>query len=531
MYERPEPPRRRGFHANARWAIPLFGALLIGNASTAAGDNISIVRDLASRLGPIIGSALACQNIARPRVQVIIDKFQTVIQQTASNDSERDDVARLFDRYVSDGRGSVMNGKVDCRSADRQLAEIEQSIGVSSYSPSIADAIAPPTAQAATAPTQALPPANVHGVTDREIRFGSVVALSGAAKENGRQLKMGIEAAFGKANDSGGVNGRLLKLITYDDGYDPSRTLAGMKQLYEKDNVFGFIGNQGTPTAAIAAPYALEHHALFYAPHTGAPVTRNDPPDRYVFNYKPSYVEEADQAVRYLLKIRKIPPRQIAVFGQNDAYGDSGYNGVARAYRALGINDNILKLTYPRNTVDVDDAVNTLRLQKVPIRAIVTVGTYRPVAKFIEKTHDLFPGMIYTSVSAVGPSSLSDELTMLGPRFTENVIVTQAVPAVSGYSSTVLDYKNALQKYFPGEKPDYISLEGFVATNVLIDALRRCGPQLDTEKLVDVMEATKNLDLGLGTPLNFGRGEHQASHKVWGTMLDQNGVYQSIDLE
>ncbi|MBV9560220.1 MAG: ABC transporter substrate-binding protein [Bradyrhizobium sp.] len=76
-----------------------------------------------------------------------------------------------------------------------------------------------------------------------------------------------------------------------------------------------------------------------------------------------------------------------------------------------------------------------------------------------------------------------------------------------------------------------ISFEGCIAANILIDALKRCGPQFDTEKLVDVLENTHNLDLGLGTPLSFGRGEHQASHKVWGTQLEPDGKYESIDLE
>jgi ABC-type branched-subunit amino acid transport system substrate-binding protein len=105
------------------------------------------------------------------------------------------------------------------------------------------------------------------------------------------------------------------------------------------------------------------------------------------------------------------------------------------------------------------------------------------------------------------------------------------VPAVSGYSSAVLEYKNALAKYFPGEAPDYVSLEGYVAANVLIQGLRRTGPQLDTEKLIDVLENTRNFDLGLGASLSFGRAEHQASHKIWGTALDDNGKYQAIELE
>jgi branched-chain amino acid transport system substrate-binding protein len=105
------------------------------------------------------------------------------------------------------------------------------------------------------------------------------------------------------------------------------------------------------------------------------------------------------------------------------------------------------------------------------------------------------------------------------------------VPAVGGYSSAVLEYKNALEKYFPGEAPSYVSLEGYISANVLIQALKRVGPQIDTEALIDTLENMQNLDLGLGAKLGFGRAEHQASHKIWGTTLDERGKYQAIELE
>ena len=345
-------------------------------------------------------------------------------------------------------------------------------------------------------------------------------------------MKLGIETAFNRVNDAGGIDGRMLKLYAADDGYEPSRTPEAMKQLYDKDQVFGIIGNVGTPTAAVAVPYSLERKMLFFGAFTGSNILRNDPPDRYVFNYRASYVQETDAVVRYLVKIRRLQPRQIAVFAQQDSYGDAGFAGVSKAFRAMGANDGaILRLNYARNTVDVDDAVNELKLQKTPIKAIVMVATYRAAAKFIEKTRDLYPGMIYTNVSFVGSTALAEELKLLGARYTNGVIVTQVVPAVSGYSSAVLEYKNALAKYFPGEAPDYVSLEGYVAANVLIQAIKKTGPQLDTEKLIDTLENTRNLDLGLGTSLGFGRSEHQASNKVWGTALDETGRYQPLELE
>jgi branched-chain amino acid transport system substrate-binding protein len=525
---------------NLRWAIMLCGTLLANGASATPGDNVGVVRDLAGRLGPIIGSALACPSIARPRVQVILDKFQAVIRE-AINEPDRADVARLLDRYIADGRSAVTTGKTDCRVADRQISDLEQALGTPPAAPpgpSLAAAVAPSApiapapANVGTASTQPLPPGSVHGVTDHEIRFGIVIPYSGGAKENGRNIKLGIDVAFARANDAGGVNGRLLKLIPADDGFEPTRTLDAMKYLWDKEQVFGYVGNHGTPTAAVALPFALERRALFFGPLTGANVVRLDPPDRYVFNYRPSYSEETDAAVRYLLKIRKLQPRQIAVFTQSDSFGDAGFAGVAKAFRALGLSDNaILRLNYARNTMELDDAINQLKVQKPPIRAVVMVATTRQAAKFIEKTRDLFPGMIYTNMSSVGASSLAEELMLLGPRFTKDVVVTQTVPAVAGYSSAVIEYKDALAKYFPGESPNYISLEGFVSANVLIDALKRCGPQIDTERLVDILENTRNLDLGLGVSLGFGRGEHQASHKIWGTALDETGKYQAIELE
>ena len=381
----------------------------------------------------------------------------------------------------------------------------------------------------------------VRGVTDSEIRFGISAPFTGPAKELGQHMKQGIEAAFNVANAKGGVYGRQLRLVAVDDGYEPTRTAATMKQLYERDQVFGLVGNVGTPTAVVALPYALDRKMLFFGAFTGAGLLRNDPPDRYVFNYRASYAEETAAVVNYLVKVRRLLPEQIAVFAQQDAYGDAGFAGVEKAIRSLrgGNTSPILRLNYQRNTVDVEDAVaqlqqyNAQQQQKrhFPIKAVVMVPTYRAAAKFIEKTRDSYPDMIYTSVSFVGSTALADELMLLGKKYATGVIVTQVVPAVDGHSSLVLDYKSALTKYFPGEAPDYVSLEGYVDATVLIAALQRNGAQLDTEGLVGTLENLRDFDIGLGTPVIFSRSDHQGVHRVWGTQLDETGHYQPIDLQ
>jgi ABC-type branched-subunit amino acid transport system substrate-binding protein len=379
----------------------------------------------------------------------------------------------------------------------------------------------------------------VHGITDHEIRFGIVAPFTGLSKGYGAQLKLGTLTAFSVANSAGGINGRKLVLVSADDGYDPARTLDAMKQLYEKDQVFGFIGNFGTEPAAIALPYALSHKALFFAPFTGAGLTRHEPPDRYVFNYRPSYAEETAQVVHFLVKVRHLRADQIAVFTQQDGFGEAGFEGVARAMRAINANGDsgtILRLTYPRGTVDVGTAVTQLQQYQKQhanntIKAVVMVATYRPAAKFIEKTREAVPNLLYTNVSAVGSSALAEELMVLGPKYATGVIVTQAVPPVESYAGVVLDYKAALEKYAPGEAPDYLSLEAYLQATILIEGLRRTGPQVDSDRLVAALEGMQDFDLGLGPKVSFGRTEHQALHKVWGTQLDATGHYQPIDLE
>jgi ABC-type branched-subunit amino acid transport system substrate-binding protein len=572
-----------------RFQFVLVGAMLIGTPSPGSAaqrnDRVDSVREIATSVGRALGTASACREISPPRIKAMTDRLFGLIKAYAFNDEESASIRRVYNQRYIEGQRAVTDKQTDCAAADRDLTALELTVtsppaasppggaptqaraatipapAVTGASPqssratpvvalpqSLPSAAATPQATlrtlaavpSAAAATGVLPPtsapANIaaaRGITDDEIRFGISAPFSGAAKELGRQMKVGIETAFNRVNDSGGIHGRQLRLIAADDGYDPARTAETMTQLYEKDQVFGVIGNVGTPTAVVAAPYALAHRMLFFGAFTGAGLLRRDPPDRYVFNYRASYAEETDAVVRYLVKIRRLRPEQIAVFAQQDSYGDAGFEGVAKAMRALrsGQEGTILRLGYKRNTVDVDEAVAQLQKQRTAIKAVVMVATYRAAAKFIEKTRDANPTMIYTNVSFVGSTALAEELRLLGPRYATGVIVTQVVPAVDGYSSVILDYKSALSTYFPGEAPDYVSLEGYVMANVLIEALKRTGPQLDTERLVEGLESLRDFDMGLGTPVNFGRVEHQGLHKVWGTQLDATGHYQPLELQ
>lgn len=371
-----------------------------------------------------------------------------------------------------------------------------------------------------------------------DLRFGAIVPLGGANKEFGAELKLGAETAFAAANEAGGVNGRSLRLIAADDGYDPARTPDAAKSLVEKDKVFGFLCNFGSATSEAILPYVMERKLIFFGAYSGAGLLRREPPDRYVFNYRASYAEETEAAARYLVKVRRIDPSEVAVFAQDDAFGEAGFAGAEKAMRAMNARGPLLHLRYVRNTIDVGGAVDELRNRQnqkkgkpARIRAVIMVATYRAAAKFVEKARELQPDLILTNVSAVGANTFADELKLLGPRYAKGVVVTQVVPDPNGYSSIALEFKAALAKYSPLDHADYVSFEAYINAKILIDGLKKAGPSPDSDKVVAGLESIHGLDLGLGALINYSASEHQAVHKVWGTQLDETGRYRPIDLE
>jgi branched-chain amino acid transport system substrate-binding protein len=493
-------------------------------AAGAAEDRGAALRGLAVEVGRVLGAASACPAIARPRIGAITNRITAVIRASAAEGDETAALFELLNSSQAEGSRSVSARQMDCTAIERQLADLENisAPGAQQAGP------AKPVAFAGQAAASAF-----RGISANEIFFGMSAPLTGPSRNLGLQMQMGVETAFNAANDEGGIYGRALRIAVADDGDDPARVNENLKELFEGVHVFGFAGNVGTLTAQISAPFALDHRMLFFGALTGADFLRRDPPDRYVFNYRASFGEETAAAVNYLVKVRKLKTDQIAVFAQQDATGDAGFSGVMSAMRTLRGGDGgyVLRLGYPRNTVDVDNAVAQLKAYRSPIKAVVMISTYRAAAKFIEKTHDQYPGLLYANISFAGSTSLRDELMLLGPQYAAGVIVTQVVPSLDGYSSLVLQYKSALDRYYPGEAPDYTSFEGYVEAQVLIEALKRAGPQLDTERLVDALENLRGFDLGLGAQINFGRSEHQGMHKVWGTQINESGKFEPVDLQ
>lgn len=358
-----------------------------------------------------------------------------------------------------------------------------------------------------------------------ELSFGIVAPSSGGAAPLGLGMQKGIETYFAEVNEAGGVNGETLALIARDDQYKPLQAASNTRQLIQEDEVLAAIGNVGTPTATVTIPIFNEYETLLYGAFTGAGVLRKTPPDRYVINYRASYVQETAAMVGGLLEAGVLP-EEIAFFTQNDSFGDAGYNGATQALTAHGV-DNIAALAhgrFTRGTRNIHQGLATILEAPVTPRAVIIVGTYGPAADFIREAKKDLPDTIFLNVSFVGSQALMDELGDLA----EGVIITQVVPPLNADLPAVEAYRKALETHARGSEPDFISLEGYLAAKLFVEGVRAAGANPDREAIVDGLLGLGSVDIGLEEPLSLGPNDHQASDAVWPTII-KNGRFESVE--
>lgn len=394
------------------------------------------------------------------------------------------------------------------------------------------------TSGAATAPASqplvASKPAGPTAIADANyIAVGMTGAFSGLNRDKAREIHIGLETAFWAINDRGGVHHRPIDVVALDDGYDPERAKLNALALINEKKVVALVGNQGTATTEVELPIAIEKKIVLFGACTGAGQLEKDPPDRYVFNYRPRYSEEVAALARYLVKTRKIAPTRIAVLAQDDSYGHEGLVALQKTLAELGHSapEKIAVGFYTRNSNDVSAAVKAILARRSYTDAVVLVATYHAAARFIKALREAKLEAVFASISGIDADAFKVAMQEIAPEFDSGVIVTQVVPHVQSEASGVRRFREELKKFFPQEQPSSFALEGYVSANIFLEGLRRAGPDFDSEKLVDAFEQMKDFDLGTGVACNFSPSHHQCSDKIWALQLDEQGEYQVLALD
>ncbi|MBO9395592.1 ABC transporter substrate-binding protein [Shimia sp. R9_2] len=356
------------------------------------------------------------------------------------------------------------------------------------------------------------------GITDTSVTFAQVAALDGPAAALGTGMRLGIMAAFEEANAAGGVHGRMLKLESMDDGYEPDRSATLVKSVVEGNNHIGLIGPVGTPTSSATQPIATEANMPFIGPFTGAGFLR-DASHGNIFNVRATYAAETEAWIEYLVDQQGL--KNIAILYQDDGFGRVGLAGVNAALekRSMSL---AAEGTYTRNTVAVKKAL--LSIRKAKPDAVVMVGAFKPVAEFIKLARKMKIDAEFVNISFVGSSALANELGADG----EGVIISQVVPFPWDASIPVVaQYTEALAALDAEEKPGFVTLEGYMVGRLAIEGLNAAGKSLTRESFLAAMAGLEAVDLG-GVTMTFGAGDNQGMDDVFLTRIAADGSFTPI---
>jgi ABC-type branched-subunit amino acid transport system substrate-binding protein len=352
----------------------------------------------------------------------------------------------------------------------------------------------------------------VFAQADRRFLLGQSCPLTGPAAQLGIQMNRGARIFFDRLNAQGGIAGRRIELKALDDGYEPDRCRANTDTLLTKDDVFALFGYVGTPTSLAALPLANAAKAPFFGPFTGAEALR-EPFSRYVFHVRASYYDETALIVRQLTSLGLT---RVAVFRQNDSYGQAGLDGVVRALKAQNLEPAAVGLV-ERNSVDVAAAVKAI-VPKAP-HAVVQISAYKSCAAFIREARKAGYGGTFYNVSFVGTQALADELGKDGT----GIAITQVMPFPFNTTTAISrEYLEAVKAAGDGATPNYSSMEGYVAAKVFAEGLRRAGSNPTRDSLIAGLEGLSRFDLG-GFLVNFGPRERRGSTFVDLSMLTGDG--------
>ena len=357
------------------------------------------------------------------------------------------------------------------------------------------------------------------GVSAQRVLFGQSAAFSGPAQELGKNMRLGILAAFQEANRRGGVHGRQLELVYRDDAYEPEAAIKNTQELIKQEGVFALIGAVGTPTSRSATPVAAESGVPYVAPFTGAAFLR-DPAWDNIINLRASYYQETEEMVARLTEDLGI--ERIAVMYQDDSYGRAGYRGVRGALDRRSMDLAAIGV-YPRNTTAVKAALLDLR-QGNP-EAVIIIGAYKPVAALIAWARHTGLTPVFLTVSFVGSNALAQELGPAGA----GVLVTQVVPfPTDGSLPIVAAYHRALAAYEADAVPGFVSLEGYLAGRLAIASLERCGREVSRTCFLESLQRTDIVDID-GFELRYGTEDNQGSDAVFLTVIGPDGQYRPIE--
>lgn len=345
------------------------------------------------------------------------------------------------------------------------------------------------------------------------IVIGQSVPLSGSNKDLGEDIREGALAYLKKVNDAGGVNGRKIELVSLDDANDTKRSEANTKTLIDQ-GVLALFGYGSATLSRPALPHVEAARITFFAPFTGADPMRVF--NRFVYNHRASYADEMEKVVDHYTTFGI---KRFAIVHYDDAIGKANFGAVERALKARNL--SVVAVASLQRT-QTDIAKDVAKVLEANPDVVITTTLYKHAADFVKLSRKQGSGAQFISNSFPGSTALANALGSEGL----GVAMTQVVPTVTKRSIPVVkEYQEASDKFKGKKGYSFQALESYIAMKVLVEGIRRAGPQPTREKLLAALDTMQNYDLG-GYIVNFTPTNHNGSNFVGLTILGRDLAFK-----
>ncbi len=350
------------------------------------------------------------------------------------------------------------------------------------------------------------------GVSKDTIKLGSFLPLQSGLAAGATQMRDGTEAYFKYINDQGGVNGRKIEWIVENDSYNPQQTVAVVKKLVDRDDVFAIVSTLGTVTNLAVLPFLAQREVPIINP-AGGHLNLNKPKDKNVFGILPLSSEIGESMADYATG--KLNAKKIAVFFQNDQFGKDQRDGAFEYLKKKGI-ALVGEASYVPADVDVSAQVIALRQANPDVVLLAVIPKHGSL--FLKEAQKLG-----WKPKFIGHNTMADPVVMdLAGDALEGVYVNLMTAVDSMDQPQVKRANEILAKYSPKTRPGYYPYLGMAGAAVFVEGARKAGTDLTRKGLIAALENSKRIETGLVPPLEWSPNYH-GGPLAFGYAVWQNG--------
>ena len=350
------------------------------------------------------------------------------------------------------------------------------------------------------------------GVTPTEIKLGASAVLSGPLGPQTSEYGVGSRLYFDSVNAAGGVHGRKISYTTLDDGFDAKRAVENTRKLIDEHGVFMIYNNTGTAQTAAVLPLLEESRTIVFGPVTGASAFR-DKFNPYMFHVRASY---ANEARRIVSQLKQSGISRVAVFYQDDGLGKTLLGELKNASAAEGVSFVAEIKLDPKQPDFAAAAAATVKAQPQAVILGTAGTTFTSYVKAVLQTR-VRPGFYGFSVAS------QDVINRELKEDARGIVLSQIMPSLRNTTvPAVAEYLKLLRERSSEAVPSASQFEGFVHAKLLVEGLRRAGPNLSTQSFIRAMEGAGDINFGRFIA-KYSPQSHNGSTYVELAILDNLG--------